>query len=238
MTNPVYLGVDVAGAKNTWACALSIEDDRLAVVHGPRLATLEEVVGYCERDNVVAAAIDAPLTIALSEENGFRTSDVELRAMLLERRGSRNWVAAQTSLMAVTVRGKLLADHLSPTVGTLVETHPRASLLFALGEEAAEPVRRYKGSADRAVREAHTRELWRLWSERFGIAHEEPVQDDGELDALVCATVAYLFHHEPGKLHRLRHDVAGKTGRGPFYVVAPTSEATAGKARAQRNQRP
>jgi predicted nuclease with RNAse H fold len=222
---PVYIGVDVAGAKNTWACAL-VGEGGLKVIHDPRLATLEEVVGYCERENVVAAAVDAPLTIALSEENGFRTSDVELRTMLLERHGSRNWVAAQTSLMAVTVRGKLLADHLSPTVGTLLETHPRASLLFALGEDLLPAIREYKKKQGDTreqiqVRHAHTGELWRLWSERFGIAHEEPVQDDGELDALVCATVAYLYHHAPDKLHRLRHDVAGKTGRGPFYVVAP-----------------
>jgi predicted nuclease with RNAse H fold len=232
VTDPVYLGVDVAGAKNTWACALSGSgSDSLKVVHGPRLATLEEVVSYCEQENVVAAAVDAQLTVALSEENGFRTSDLELRELL--PKDCRGWVASFNSLMAVPLRGRMLADHLSPTVGTLVETHPRASLLFALGEEAAEPVRRYKGSTDRAVREAHARELWRLWSERFDLAHEPPVQNDGELDALVCATVAYLYHHAPGKLHRLRHNVAGKTGRGPFYVVAPTNsvgvEALAGK---------
>ena len=49
---------------------------------------------------------------------------------------------------------------------------------------------------------------------------------DGALDALVCATVAYLFHHEPATLLRLRHEVAGKTGRGPFYVLTPTQART------------
>ena len=36
-------------------------------------------VGYCEQKDVVAAAIDAQLTIALSEDSGFRTSDLHLR---------------------------------------------------------------------------------------------------------------------------------------------------------------
>ena len=75
-SRPVYLGVDVAGASNPWVSALSAEDGGLVVVHGPRLASLKNIVGYCEESNVVAATIDAQLTIALSEENGFRTSDV------------------------------------------------------------------------------------------------------------------------------------------------------------------
>ena len=47
------------------------------------------------------------------------------------------------------------------------------------------------------------------------------VSDDGALDSLVCATVAYLFHHAPAALYKLRHRVPHKTGRGPFYVLAP-----------------
>ena len=88
--NPVHLGVDVAGAKNTWMMGLSSENGNLAVVDGPRKTSLAAVAGYCEANNVVAATIDAQLTAALSEENGFRESDMELRKMLHERRGSRN----------------------------------------------------------------------------------------------------------------------------------------------------
>lgn len=217
--NPVYLGVDVAGAKNTWMTALSPSSSGLAVVvQSPRLASLQDVVRYCEENDVVAASIDAQLTIALSEENGYRTSDLHLRELLPPE--CRTWVASYNSLMAVPIRGRMLADHLSPVVGTLLETHPRASLLFGLGEKAYTPVRKYKrGNA--ASRGDYTQELWELWSARFGIAYDEPVRDDGALDALVCATVAHQFHHEPATLLRLRHEVAGKTGRGPFYVVAP-----------------
>jgi hypothetical protein len=48
-------------------------------------------------------------------------------------------------------------------------------------------------------------------------------QSDGALHALVCATAAYLFHHSPEKLLRLRHEVTHKTRRGPFYVGAKSS---------------
>ncbi len=219
--NPVYLGVDVAGAKNTWTTALSPSGDSIAVVDGPHRASLAGVVGYCEGNNVVAATIDAQLTAALSEENGYRESDMELRRMLQERQGSRNWVASAAGLLAVPVRGRLLAEHLSPTVGTVLETHPRASLLFGLGEEFLEPIREYKRGDEAA--EAHTRTLWRAWSEAFGILPHEPVYHDGALDSLVCATVAYLYHHEPAALHKLRHEVAGRVGRGPFYVLAPSA---------------
>ncbi len=159
--NPIYLGVDVTGAKNTWVAALSAGGDGdLTVVHGPRLASLKTIVGYCEENDVVAVAIDAQLTIALSEENGFRTSDMELRDMIAQRRGSRNWVVSATSLMAVPVRGRLLADHLSPTVGTLLETHPRASLLFGLGEEFRTYVQERTSE--------HIQTLWQRWSEHTG----------------------------------------------------------------------
>ena len=220
---PIYLGVDVAGAKNTWVSGLSQHGDEVVVVHGPRLASLGAIVDYCAQENVVAATIDAQLTIALSEENGFRTSDMELKELLKQKGGDPNWVSSINSLMAVPVRGRLLADHLSPILGTLLETHPRASLLFALGEDACESTRKYKGKASKETKADHTERLWRMWSERerFGITHDKPVRDDGELDSLVCATVAYLYHRVPEALYRLRHDVPQKTGRGPFYVLVP-----------------
>ena len=227
----VYLGVDVAGARNTWVAAISPGAGGREVVHSPRKATLQELVDYCEKHNVAAATIDAQLTMALSDEKGFRTSDIKLKSMLQKvNRDYRDWVASINSLMAVPVRGRLLADHLSPTVGTLLETHPRASLLFGLNhveEDISTAIQHYKmksndTKAQVREREPHTRQLWRLWSERFRIAPHEPLAyHDGALDSLVCATVAYLFHHEPDTLLRLRHDAPEKTGRGPFYVINP-----------------
>ncbi len=102
---PIYLGVDVAGAKNTWVSALSPGSDGLNVVHGPRLASLKLIFSYCENNDVIAAAIDAQLTIPLSEDSGFRTSDLHLRSLLPS--DCRNWVAPINSLMAVEDTGSL-----------------------------------------------------------------------------------------------------------------------------------
>jgi hypothetical protein len=66
----------------------------------------------------------------------------------------------------------------------------------------------------------HLRTLWEHWSPRFGIIHNEDVGQDGALDSLVCATVAYQFHHAPATLYELRHDVPANSGCDPFYVVA------------------
>lgn len=247
--SPIYLGVDVGGMNNTWMAALSASGDGLIVVHGPCLVSLEEIAGYCEDNDVVAVAIDAQLTAALSEENGFRTSDCELRDMLHQRRGSRNWVASANGLMAVPVRGRLLAEHLAPTVGTLLETHPRASLLFGLGheenqEEIRTAIREYKKKSNDTKKEAearkpHVRKLWWYWSGQHWSGqhwsghffHSDSqslsVYDDGALDALVCATVAYCFHHAPETLHRLRHGAEHKVGRGPFYVMTPNADEQA-----------
>ena len=56
---------------------------------------------------------------------------------------ARNWVASQNSLMAVPVRGRQLAECLSPTVGTIVETHPQAGLCFG-DESTLEGIKRYR----------------------------------------------------------------------------------------------
>lgn len=219
--NSIYLGVDVAGAKNTWVAGLAPSTGRLEVVHGPCKASLAAIVDYCEENDVVAVAIDAQLAVAVSDENGFRSSDTCLKEML--PKDCEHWVMSFNSLMAVPIRGRLLAEHLAPTVGTVIETHPRASLLFGLENDAQEHVRGYK-SGEAEIRRSHTEELWRLWSRRFRITCYEPVREDGALDALVCATVAHRFHHEPSALHKLRHAEPGKVGRGPFYVLKRTSE--------------
>ena len=65
--------------------------------------------------------------------------------------------------------------------------------------------------------------LWQHWAQRFGICPTDILLHDGALDALVCATVAYLFHRDPARLVKLKHTARDKTGYGPFYVVAPVS---------------
>jgi hypothetical protein len=67
--------------------------------------------------------------------------------------------------------------------------------------------------------------LWERWAARFEISRERPPRGDGALDALVCATVAHLYHHALDTLLHLQEQEDGNLqpgrGRGPFYVVAP-----------------
>ncbi len=211
----IYLGVDVAGARNTWLAGLADGEDGLVVCLAPKLSSLEEIVDYCREELVVAVTIDAQLTTSLSAETGFRASDWRLRALL--PRDCRNWVSSFNSLMAVPIRGQLLAQHLAPLVGTLVETHPRASLLFGLGEGVEEAVRGYKKGKDGD--ENAVAALWERWAARFGIASDALPRSDGALDALVCATVGYVYHRVPEVLLHLREEGPVR-GWGPFCVVA------------------
>jgi len=60
------------------------------------------------------------------------------------------------------------------------------------------------------------------WAERYDLL-EEPTfaSTDGALDAVVCATIAYLYHHDGVALQRLPSDDRERRGRGPFYVTTP-----------------
>ncbi len=71
----LFMGIDVAGRSNTWACLIVEQDDGLTLVNGPARRTLAEIVEAATSNEVAAAAVDAQLTYALSEENGFRSSD-------------------------------------------------------------------------------------------------------------------------------------------------------------------
>jgi predicted nuclease with RNAse H fold len=216
----VYVGVDVAGARNTWVAGLAEGEEGLEVAWAPQLCSLAAIVATCKEKPVVAAAIDGHLTMALAAETGFRASDRQLRALL--PRGCRNWVSSLNSLMAVPVRGQLLAEHLAPLVGTVLETHPRASLLFALGGGVEGAARAYKDGGETGARAIAT--LWAGWAARFGISIDEAPRTDGALDALVCATTGYVYHRNPGVLLRLQEEDSVR-GWGPFYVMAKVDDA-------------
>lgn len=211
----LYLGVDIAGASNTWVAVLAAGGEAVQVVLDPCRQSLKQIVSYCRTEAVAAVAIDAQLTMSLEAERGFRASDKKLRELLPP--DCRNWVASVNSLMSVPVRGQTLANFLAPYVGTVLETHPRASLFFALGERAHSPLQTYK----RKGQEGHpaTLLLWEWWAEHYGLSPVATLPGDGALDALVCATVAYLYHHAPDRLLRLTSGKADLRGSGPFYVV-------------------
>jgi len=185
---------------------------------------LEPIVHFCEEKEVVAIAIDAPLTAALSDSRGKRSSDNELSNLL--PRGSK-WVMSVNSMMAVPVRGQLLAEALSPIVGTILETHPRACLFFAAGtsSELREAVAKYKyqdKDKDKVLEaKSCVAQLWRMWTKLFGIQSKKSQDSHDALDALVCATVAYLYHLKPETLTKLVHKALKRYGRGPFIVLSP-----------------
>lgn len=215
----LYLGVDVAGAENTWVAALARTASGARVAWGPRQTTLRAVVDFAEARDVGAVAIDAQLTTGLSEERGFRASDEALRRLLPP--SARSWVASFNSLMAVPVRGQMLAHALGPSVGTIIETHPRACLHFAFEGRLDAEIAAYKhGNAATA----HARAIALAWAEEFGITADLIPPADGAVDAVVCATVAMLYHVAPERLLRLRDSGPDRRGQGPFWVVKPRAQ--------------
>ena len=219
VVQPQYLGIDIAGDENTWMCVLTTSNGGLSMVQQPICASLDNIIQYTEAHLVVSTAIDAQLTWAVCDKKGFRDSDDKLRDLLPKDCG--NWVMSQNSLMAVPVRGRQLAECLSPIVGTIIETHPRACLYFA-NKSLIKSVKLYK----KVNGQEHRTRLWQSWTRQFGIKNKlkmSAITDDA-LDSLVCATIAYLFHHSPYQLIRLAHSATDKRGRGPFFVLSSTYE--------------
>lgn len=221
-----YAGVDIGGEGNTWLALLEPVNSRLRLAAPPCCASLRSIVGSCETGSVLAMAIDAQLTGSVERENGFRLADNQLRSLLPP--DCQAWVASLNSLMAVPARGRLLTDAVAALVGTILETHPRASLLLALGMNLKDPICRYKRRRKESAAAYRDRggqraleHLWQTWCERFDIETERPVTEvtDGQLDALVSGTTAALYHRDPEKLLRLSAKEDRVIGRGPFYVL-------------------
>lgn len=183
----------------------------LRVEFGPKLASPDQLLAVLTHQPATAVAIDGQLSLALSDANGFRSSDRELRKLLPS--DCRNWVASANSLMAVPLRANLLSERIAPVVGTVVETHPRASLYLELGAAYLPAIRQYKHEP------ALIAPLLEAWTARFGLHGGVAASSDGALDAIVCATVAYCYHAAPERLRYLVHDAPDRRGGGPFVVL-------------------
>jgi predicted nuclease with RNAse H fold len=212
-----FLGVDIGGQENTWLAAIEERNGCPFRVFSKR-ASLVEVVEVCRECAVHAIAIDAQLTLSPTCESGFRPSDLRLREVL--PRAYRHRVASYNSLPAVPVRGGVLASAISPFVVTVLETHPTCCLILACpntGEFAA-AVSRYDREA------CHT--LWAAWASEYGLPAipEGGLDHDGQLDSLVAATVAWLYHRRPELVERLPVGSSDTRGRGPFVMVKPRYE--------------
>lgn len=221
----------MAGDSNTWMAGLiDVPPNGLEIAFGPKTVALRDVVDHCEQNQILGVAIDAQLSISIDDKKGLRESDRKLKRMLPKECGS--YVMSFNSLMAVTVRGRLLADALSPIVGTILETHPRATLCLTLKPESLSFVKAYKPPTTqknvspetkillRKQQETALESLAQDWLQLFKI-RRVPVETDGALDAIVCATVAYLYHRQPDRLMHLPNPSKDRVGRGPFYVGRP-----------------
>lgn len=209
--NTTFTGVAIAGAENTWVAAISSSANGTEIIFQPRALLANQLADLIDELQPLGIAIDGQLSLAYSESNGFRSSDLELRELLPP--GCRSWVASSNSLMAVPVRAQLLAEYVAPIVGTVLETHPRATLLLELGLGCLADVQTYKKSPTSVAR------LSRLWIERFQIQGEVHIPTHDALDALVCATVALAFHSDPSRVRQLSHKAKDRRGRGPFVVL-------------------
>jgi predicted nuclease with RNAse H fold len=223
-----FLGVDIGGSDNTWLATIVCDGGKPWLEKPPERAKLSEIVRAAKMDGATVVAIDAPLSLSIrdsDEGKGMRASDGELRHLLGTH---QNWVLSFHSLMAVPIRARLLADALAGTSLKVIETHPRACLLFALGKKLEAAVNGYKGpTKGKRGRRPRVEKLWTAWAAEFAIGGMAGLRkiDDGALDALVCATVAYLWSHGKERLMPLPDEAPRDLGQEPFFVVRPTSRA-------------
>ncbi len=221
-----YLGIDIAGKRNTWAVALRFDGDRLIlseelslkIPSQPRCSELKEVLKFCQENKVLGCSIDAPLSFSISIEDGLRKSDKKLKELLsrIHPQATR-WVVSYNTLMAVPLRGFLLAEAINPYCGTIVETHPRASLLFCLSEESRHLAIDYK-KEPKAVSK-YEKDFKRLFESGFRIRLPKGLKlNDGVIDAIVCGFTAFLFARAPESLEFLPSE-SQLRGFGPFVVI-------------------
>ncbi|QJA05425.1 DUF429 domain-containing protein [Thermosulfurimonas marina] len=228
-----FLGVDLGGEENTWALALDRATlqplEALSFLKG-RPVSLSEVREFAEGNIVLAAALDAPLAFSLEDQKGLRPADRKLREILRETGGDPGWVMSYSALMGLPLRALLLAEALSPMVGTILETHPRAGLFLSL-PGLREEVRKYKvRKLSQEEKRQSCRILWRALGKMAADLRkkcapaspkdppfpEPPEPSDGLVDALACALTAATYHLFPEGLCFLP---PSSRGFGPFVVL-------------------
>lgn len=217
-----YLGIDIGGMNKTYICTLQQTGKTLSIESLER-ATLQRA--YKLAINAKSVAIDAQLTFDINCENGFRGSDDCLREYIEQYDGNQAWVASYNSLMAVPIRGKILFDELIQSGKDIkvYETHPRANLLFKL-PDLIDDIISYKGRNEQAIHSINT--LKENWLNAFNIVGPQEllnnINNDG-LDALVCATIAYLATIKDTVANLTRDN--GNRELGDFLVIKPPNPA-------------
>jgi len=191
--------------------------------------SLTEIWKFVRRQRVLAVALDAPLSFSFKDQRGWRPADRILRDVLRQSGGDPGWVMSYHALMGLPIRALLLAEALSPLVGTILETHPRAGLFLSL-PELREEIQKYKSRrSSRGEKARSCRLLWEalgkiavalgkrsgLVSATGGLFPAPPEPSDGLVDALACALTAAAYHLFPENLLFLP---PSRRGFGPFVV--------------------
>jgi len=217
-----YLGIDIGGKSNTWAVAITgnkkgVQVERalsLKSFEKPASTSLAEIEHFVKNNRVLICAVDAPLSFSLDNETGLRTADRALRHFLPKK--ARNWVVSFNSLMGIPIRAKLLAEAVSPYT-CLIETHPRASLLFTLPEDKKEIAFTYKT----ALKEPEEMVIKTILS-RLRVSQLRDIKlNEGVIDALFCAVTAWFYAYSPEKLIFLPPEKQRTVGFGPFVIISP-----------------
>lgn len=218
-----FLGIDLAGSKNTWAVSLEKGEKGLALTpvlslknsSSPSIITdLFEILSFCMKNKVLSVAIDAPLSFSLSNSTGFRLSDRKLKELLPKK--AKNWVVSYHALMGVPIRALLLAQEISPYCGAILETHPRACFYLALPEDKKYLAFEYK---KRNLNEEEEKFLLKFFLEKFKLKISFPFSfKEGIIDAIFCALVANFYFSSPERLLFLPSE-EGLKGFGPFVLL-------------------
>ena len=218
-----FLGIDIAGAENSWVCELVWEEDKKRIFWSRppyKIEALSEIVNLVKNKDFICCAIDAPLSFT-PQTKKWRLCDIELRCLL--DKDIKNWVQSPNSMQAVPLRAQQLASLILPYVGALIETHPRSSLFFIL-KEKSESLKKYKTSFKylRQLTNKVFDYIPRLLNIDFVISPKE-IKTDGALDALICALMAFLYIKDYHLLYKLS---LGEEVHGfaPFYIFAPHSK--------------
>ena len=232
---PLFVGVDLGWT--TGGTGLAVVDDSGALVASTRVQTDDEIVEWIARlpGSLVVAGIDAPLIVP--NETGQRLPE-NLIGRAFGAFGASAHVTNRAKFAGAAPRAQVIADRLGwatdpevvASVGAplCLEVYPHPALvgLFALPYRLAykkgDAARRAAGLGELLTHLESVAEL-RLadhprWREiRATVAAPSPGQlarIEDEVDAVVCAHLAWLWHHRRESLH-----VYGSFADG--YIVAP-----------------
>lgn len=235
-----FLGMDLGWT--TGGTGLALVSDDGGLIASTRLQTDDEIVGWIDlqQSAVVVAAVDAPLIVG--NETGQREAE-RLIGKAFGAFGASAHVTNQRKFGGAMPRAAVLADRLgwrtdpssgpgTPASPLCIEVYPHPAMvgLFALGYrldyKKGDRARRVAGMTQllnhvASISEMRLAESTR-WSEiTAAVANPGPGQLDrleDEVDAIVCAHLAWLWHHRPETLR-----VYGSVREG--YIIAPPAPA-------------